>query len=142
MACSDATPLFEMQDGVFRHVSQFVPMRVVVALRLAVLARRNLRPHSLLRRLCHDGIALAAFNCNQMLGFHPLDRRAGAQNPEDRVEKTTVVLCNPAALASLSRKVTPKLRPRMVAWIVATTGGRGGHQESSSHIPNTRDQSG
>lgn len=72
----DTSPLFEVEEGIFNQVAQFVEMLVVVARLFAVLARRNLRLHALAGGLLHDSVAIVAFVGDQVPGFQPFNQRA------------------------------------------------------------------
>lgn len=76
ISCGDTSPLFEVEEGIFNQVAQFVEMLVVVARLFAVLARRNLRLHALAGGLLHDSVAIVAFVGDQVPGFQPFNQRA------------------------------------------------------------------
>ncbi len=76
IASCDTAPAFEVQDGIFHQVAQFVEIRVVGARRFAVAARRNLCLHPLFGGLFDDRVAVVAFVGDQVFGFQSLDQRA------------------------------------------------------------------
>lgn len=76
VACCDAAPLLDVQEGVLHQVSQAIEMLVVMALDLAIFARRNLCLHPQLLGLLDDGIAVIALVRDQMFSTQSLDQCA------------------------------------------------------------------
>ena len=65
-----------MEERVFDEMSLAVEIFVVITQRLAVLAWRNLRLHTLDLGLPDDGVAVVAFVCDQVLGCQAFDESA------------------------------------------------------------------
>jgi hypothetical protein len=63
-------------NGVFYQMAQFVEVRVVISLHFAVLARWNLHPHSLLRRLRHNRVRVIALIRKQVICLEAFDQPA------------------------------------------------------------------
>ena len=72
----DAAPFFEVANGVFYQMAQFVQVHVVISLHFAVLARRNLRPHSLFGRLRHNRVRVITLIRKQIIGLEAFDQLA------------------------------------------------------------------
>lgn len=72
----DSSPLFDVEEGIFDQVAQFVEVLVVVARLFTIAARRNLRLHALPGGLSHNGVAVVSLVCDQVLGRQPFDQRA------------------------------------------------------------------
>src|ERR1700679_405312 len=66
-------------------------------------------------------------------------RRPGAQNPQNAIEKTTVILGDTAPLTSLSGKMRGKQFPGVVAQIMTVIRGGWHRLKSSSHKLQSRD---
>ena len=76
ISSGNPTPSFDVQEGVFDQMPQFVGVLVIVARQLAVAARRNLCLHALAGGLLHDRVAVVAFVGDQVFGRQTLDQRA------------------------------------------------------------------
>lgn len=74
IARCDAAPLLEVQERIFDEVTQAIQVFVEVARRLAVLAGRNLRPHSLVLCLLDNRVAVVAFIGDQVLRAQAFDQ--------------------------------------------------------------------
>ena len=76
---SDCSPLFEVQDGIFYQMPQFVEVLVIGPLLFSVAAWRNLRLHPLCDGLLYDGVTVVSFVRDQVLSLQPLDQFASAR---------------------------------------------------------------
>ena len=63
----NASPAFEVQEGVFHQLAQFVEVFVITALVFAVFLGRNHGCHLLLNGLLDDGICIVALVGQQVL---------------------------------------------------------------------------
>jgi hypothetical protein len=99
----------------------------------------------LLQQLFPD--ALVAPAAETAMGVFPVPvvrrqialRRTGAQNPQNAVEKTPVVLGDTAPMTSLSGKMRAEQFPGVVAQVVTVIRGGWHHLQPSSHKLQSRD---
>ncbi len=72
----NSAPFFEMAEGVFHQMPQFVEILVPGTRLFAVLARRNLRLHALSCDLFDDRVAVIALVSDQMFSRQSFDQPA------------------------------------------------------------------
>lgn len=70
----NSAPLFEIAEGVFHQMPQFVEILIPDSRLFAVFSRRNLRLHALSFGLLDDGVAVIPLVGNEMLCRQPLNQ--------------------------------------------------------------------
>jgi hypothetical protein len=73
----DASPAFEVENGVFNQMTQFVEVSVIVALDESVLSGWDYGVHVLSCRLFEDGIGVVTSVGQKMFGPQAFDQVAG-----------------------------------------------------------------
>ena len=75
VAGGNASPAFEVEEGIFDQVAQFVEIPVVIALDFAVFPGRYDHLHVLFGGLFEDRVGVIPAIGQQMFGRDPLDQR-------------------------------------------------------------------
>ena len=73
IASSNATPTFEVKEGVFNEMPQTVEIFVIRPLDLSVSFGRDNNLHALLLGLSNNDISIVSFVCKEMFGSYALD---------------------------------------------------------------------
>ena len=74
VACRDATPAFEVEEGIFDQMPQLVQILVVMPLSCAVFLRWDDGVHPLRLRLFEDRVGVVALVGQKMFRRKPLDQ--------------------------------------------------------------------
>ena len=69
----DAAPFFDVSNGIFYQMAQFVEVYVVISLHFAVLTRWNLHPHALFGRLRYNRVCVITLIRKQIIGLQAFD---------------------------------------------------------------------
>lgn len=76
IASGNAPPAFEVKEGIFDEMTQFVEVAIILALMEAVFFGRNDSSHALFCGLQEDGIGIVAAIGQKISGAHALDKSA------------------------------------------------------------------